>query len=145
MEPLLGGELYDRLGAQPEGRFSEPDAAQILWQVVSAVAYLHEEGIIHRDLKLENYVFSYRTSNELKLIDLGLSHRLSHGEKTLRSVVGTPYYITPEILQVAQDGSALLSIHSRRRHSLLSIYSIYIIRSMRRGLLTEIAILLNDY
>jgi calcium-dependent protein kinase len=113
MEHLSGGELYNALQEQQDQRFSEESAKDIMRQLVSAVAFLHSQGIVHRDLKLENFLFTKRPSDGgtvVKLIDLGLSRRYGTGERTLtgalvirrmHSVVGTPYYIAPEILAEA--------------------------------------------
>ena len=71
MEYLGGGELYDRLLSQPDSRFTEVQAASIMRQLVSAVYYLHHEGIVHRDLKLENFLFDKPDGSIVKLIDFG--------------------------------------------------------------------------
>jgi calcium-dependent protein kinase len=114
MEYLSGGELYSALQDQEHQRFSEERAADIMRQLVSAVAFLHSQGIVHRDLKLENFLFTKNPKDGgtvVKLIDLGLSRRYGTGERTskgafvirrMHSVVGTPYYIAPEILQEAE-------------------------------------------
>jgi serine/threonine protein kinase len=53
-----------------DGSFmSEEDAAQIITQVLSAVAYLHKNEIIHMDLKPENILFLSSVENNIKLID----------------------------------------------------------------------------
>jgi calcium-dependent protein kinase len=104
MEPLFGGELYDRLSQMPSTRFAEAEAAQLLLQMTSAISYLHAEGIVHRDLKLENFLFREKDSNDLCLIDFGLSHRLSSGQ-AMRSCVGTPYYIAPEVLSASPSSA----------------------------------------
>lgn len=54
-EDLQGGDLFDRI--EQQGPFSEEDAGPIIFQVTSAVAFLHERGIIHRDIKPDNLVF----------------------------------------------------------------------------------------
>lgn len=77
LEALSGGELYDRLNMQPEGRFREADAVILMVQMANAVAYMHSEGIVHRDLKLENFLFRDKTGMDLKIIDLGLRDRKS--------------------------------------------------------------------
>ena len=56
MQALSGGELYDALQQQPNGRFGEEHASYLVRQMVSSVAYLHSVGIVHRDLKLENWI-----------------------------------------------------------------------------------------
>ena len=81
LEALSGGELYDRLNMQPEGRFREADAVNLMVQMANAVAYMHSEGIVHRDLKLENFLFRDKTGMDLKIIDLGLSHRCEQANR----------------------------------------------------------------
>jgi calcium-dependent protein kinase len=65
--------------------------------MLSAVNYLHENGIVHRDLKLENFLFEDHNSNSpLILIDFGLSKHISAGER-LTQKVGSCYYTAPEV------------------------------------------------
>ena len=73
-ELCLGGELFDRLDEQPDYHYTEAECARLIKQMLCAVRYLHSKGIIHRDLKLENFLFSSKaTDSELKMIDFGLS------------------------------------------------------------------------
>ena len=51
MEHLQGGELFEHVGEA--GRLSEPTAARVVRQVASALAYCHEHGVVHRDIKPE--------------------------------------------------------------------------------------------
>ena len=65
-----------------------------------AVNHLHSKGIAHRDLKPENIM--YGTDDRVKIIDFGLSKLTmtqDGGKAKLGSVVGTPYYLAPEVLQ----------------------------------------------
>jgi serine/threonine protein kinase len=64
----------------------------LMAQLFSALAYLHDRGVCHRDLKLENLIAD---DDDLKLIDFGYSSRCS---KSLTSVCGTPAYMAPELL-----------------------------------------------
>lgn len=57
-ELCVGGELFDRLDEQPDYHYTEAECARLVKQMLSAVRYLHSKGIIHRDLKLENFLFS---------------------------------------------------------------------------------------
>lgn len=57
-ELCLGGELFDRLDEQPDYHYTEGECARLVKQMLCAVRYLHSKGIIHRDLKLENFLFS---------------------------------------------------------------------------------------
>lgn len=106
MEHCKGGELFDRIVAAQ--RFTEKHAADIMSQMLSAVKHLHEKGIVHRDLKPENFLMDDTTENaEVKLIDFGLSKRFSsQGEmERMHTVVGTPYYVAPEVLAGNYDVS----------------------------------------
>ena len=47
---VTGGELFDRI--VEKGSYTEKDASQLIKQVLEAVDYMHEEGIVHRDLKV---------------------------------------------------------------------------------------------
>lgn len=55
IELCEGGELFDRLIS--EKNFKEPRVCNIVYQMLSAVYYLHSKNIVHRDLKLENWLF----------------------------------------------------------------------------------------
>ena len=117
MEECCGGTLFDRLlkKMEDEGEaFSEKEAAVIFKQIISAIFYCHNQGIAHRDLKMENVLFLYKTDDSpVKIIDFGLSESAPHlqtdlmeiisGEKNINmsmtGSVGTPHYISPEVLQ----------------------------------------------
>jgi calcium-dependent protein kinase len=67
-----GGELYDHI--IDKGKFSEPLAAKIMKQILSAIKHLHDRNICHRDLKPENILFESKSKEaQVKLIDFGLS------------------------------------------------------------------------
>lgn len=59
---------------------------------------MHEQGIVHRDLKLENVMWNH---SEIRIIDFGLSAELT--ENKLNCLVGTPHYIAPEIIDQSYD------------------------------------------
>ena len=114
MEECLGGSLFERLltNMEDEGEaFSEKESAKIFKQIMSAIYYCHSQGIVHRDLKMENVLFSYKTKDSpIKIIDFGLSEcknlpdnllEIISGEKNIvmTGSVGTPQYISPEVLQ----------------------------------------------
>eukprot|EP00939_MAST-03C_sp_MAST-3C-sp1_P002422 g2422.t1 len=71
MELCTGGELYDALASR--GCYTEYDTAKLVEMMLSAIRYCHSKDIVHRDLKLENFVFESPKSTRLKLIDFGLS------------------------------------------------------------------------
>ncbi|CAM9191729.1 unnamed protein product [Discosporangium mesarthrocarpum] len=83
------------------GHYSEKMCSELARKMLSAVRHCHANGICHRDLKLENWVFeSLAPDAELKLIDFGLSKHFGKDE-VMHVPVGTPYTIAPECLSGA--------------------------------------------
>jgi len=102
-ELCSGGDLFDRLDAQPEEHYSEAQCARLVKQMLSAVRYIHSKSIVHRDLKLENFLFdSPGPDAELKMIDFGLSKHFKSGEYH-HEPVGTRYTVAPEVLKRTYD------------------------------------------
>merc|ERR1740127_311771 len=100
MECMEGGELFDRVAelADRKAHFSERDAAQTVEQMLRAISYLHDHGIVHRDVKLENFMYDTKDRNHLKLIDFGFSIFFDPKVK-LRATCGTLSYMAPEVLE----------------------------------------------
>ena len=96
MQYCKGGTLYSKIREQ--GYFSEKDAAKVLKQAIKAIRYLHRNGVCHRDIKPENFLFSSSNQNRLKLIDFSLFHKNGNWTRSMSEVVGTAYYITPEVI-----------------------------------------------
>ena len=78
-------------------RLTEPETAYIMSQLLEAMHYLHDQLVIHRDLKLGN-LFLDRNLN-VKLGDLGLASRLENIGEKRKTICGTPNYIAPEVIQ----------------------------------------------
>jgi len=95
MECMGGGELFDRVTEQK--KFSERDAADATWQMLLAINYIHNHGIVHRDLKLENFLYDEKDSKHLKLIDFGFSKIWDTNVK-MKLSCGTLAYVAPEVL-----------------------------------------------
>jgi len=109
MELVEGGMLVDRLISMQ--KFRESDAQYVMKQLLEAVNYLHNRGVVHRDLKLDNILCTYEKGLEVKIADFGLAGRRTHDPerrcsvsgagnadfRLLKSYVGTPFYMAPEI------------------------------------------------
>mmetsp|Transcript_52818 Transcript_52818/g.85470 ORF Transcript_52818/g.85470 Transcript_52818/m.85470 type:complete len:665 (-) Transcript_52818:184-2178(-) len=106
LDLVTGGELFDRIIAR--GHYSEKDAAEVSKEVLLAVAYLHAQGIVHRDLKPENLLYMSNDENtreykHIKVADFGLA-RLGGPGAAMRTMCGTPGYVSPEVLDPRLSG-----------------------------------------
>jgi calcium-dependent protein kinase len=95
MECMDGGELFHRVCRQKV--FSEDAAARAVWQMLLSINYMHTHNIVHRDLKLENFLYESKDSDHLKLIDFGFSKMWDPTVKMVKQC-GTLQYIAPEVL-----------------------------------------------
>ena len=94
MDFLNGGELFTYL--RKEQRFSDDRTKIYAAEMVEALAYLHKQGVIYRDLKPENVLFDF--AGHIRITDFGLS-KTGLGYKTeTHSFCGTPEYLAPEII-----------------------------------------------
>lgn len=100
MECMEGGELFDRVTELKQ--FSERDAADAVWQMLLALNYIHTHNIVHRDLKLENFLYDLKNSSHLKLIDFGFSKVWDLNTK-MHVSCGTLSYVAPEVLAKNYD------------------------------------------
>lgn len=93
MEVSLGGELWTIL--RDRGWFDDTTTRFYIACVVSAFEYLHNRGIIYRDLKPENLLLDKQ--GYIKMVDFGFSKHIDSGRKTW-TFCGTPEYVAPEII-----------------------------------------------
>ena len=101
MELCKGKEVFDRI--VEDGRIKEKKVCMVIMKVLHAISYCHSRGVTHRDLKPENILFETLDSeSEIKLIDFGLSRKVFNDEK-MHTILGTPYYVAPEVLQGEYD------------------------------------------
>ncbi|GMF18494.1 unnamed protein product [Phytophthora lilii] len=126
LELACGGELFDRI--RGDAGVEDDVARTYFTQLLAGVRYCHQLGIVHRDLKPENLLLS--DSDVLKIADFGLSAHfiaaVSSGAsaddhdnndedgitnlmapsrfRRLNSIVGSPHYVAPEVLQNARYG-----------------------------------------
>ena len=81
-------------------------ARELTVEMLGALNYLHKNGVVHRDLKLENYIFTGpgKGEGQLKLIDFGLSRACIEGE-TMTTNVGSVIFKAPEVMAGAGYGT----------------------------------------
>jgi len=112
IEICEGGELFDRI--IEKGHFTENEARNIFIQIMHAINYCHTNGICHRDLKPENFLLLTKAEDSpIKVIDFGLSTVFDDNSKkgvinqkvAMTTKAGTPYYISPEVLEGKYDES----------------------------------------
>uniref|UniRef100_A0A061SC97 Pkinase-domain-containing protein n=1 Tax=Tetraselmis sp. GSL018 TaxID=582737 RepID=A0A061SC97_9CHLO len=98
-EMLEGGDLQQAL--EFRGSFPEEDAQSIMFGLLSGVAHLHQHGIAHRDIKLENILLVNEYDlTMVKVVDLGMAKPL--GNASLNSICGTPLFMAPEVLRPSE-------------------------------------------
>ncbi|PRP77456.1 Protein kinase domain containing protein [Planoprotostelium fungivorum] len=94
VEFVQGKDMLDTILDHPGGRLPEKLASSYFKQIVQAVQYLHENGITHRDLKLENICVE---QDVCKLIDFGFANYYQPGF-SMRTPCGSSIYAAPEVL-----------------------------------------------
>ncbi len=93
LEYCSGGDLYSRVP------YIESQAATIITQLCSAIGHMHNNGIIHRDIKMENIMFESQDSMaNIKLLDFGLSKKYLPG-MYMSDWCGTVYTMSPQVIE----------------------------------------------
>ncbi|KAM5165179.1 hormonally up-regulated neu tumor-associated kinase homolog [Mantella aurantiaca] len=97
MELCEGGDLMDRICEKK--KLEEKEVRKYARQIMSAVEHLHRHGIVHRDLKIENFLLD--ENGNIKIVDLGLSNTIKCeglSQNLLNTQCGSPAYAAPELL-----------------------------------------------
>jgi serine/threonine-protein kinase len=109
MEALPRVSLYDVV--RKRGPFGAKDLVELALQLASALAYMHGEGYMHRDVKPDNVLFADR--DRVKLIDFGLACAADDTRLTREgSFIGTPGYVAPENVREYRDPEPASDIYS---------------------------------
>ncbi|KAF8054581.1 hypothetical protein N665_1324s0011 [Sinapis alba] len=99
LEYVENGSLANNVKPNKFGPFPESLVAVYIAQVLEGLVYLHEQGVIHRDIKGANIL----TTKEglVKLADFGVATKLNEDEFDTQSVAGSPYWMAPEVIELS--------------------------------------------
>ncbi|XP_042332146.1 serine/threonine-protein kinase 17A isoform X2 [Sceloporus undulatus] len=98
LEYAAGGEIFDQCIAEREDAFKEKDVRRLMRQILEGVSFLHQNNVVHLDLKPQNILLSSESPlGDIRIVDFGLSRVMRNSEE-LREIMGTPEYVAPEIL-----------------------------------------------
>lgn len=95
MELLQGGSLTEVLGRHVE--WNESMIAYVCRESLMALAFLHRQHRLHRDIKSDNILVDLE--GNVKIADFGFAINLTEEQNKRRSVVGTPYWMAPELIR----------------------------------------------
>ncbi|KAJ3024477.1 UNVERIFIED_CONTAM: Protein kinase [Siphonaria sp. JEL0065] len=94
LEYMEGGRLTDII---ENNKMSEPQIAAVCQEIVKGLIHLHKRGIIHRDIKSDNVLVG--RDGSIKLTDFGYSAKITVTRKQRATLVGTPYWMAPEVVK----------------------------------------------
>merc|ERR1719229_870977 len=128
LELCQSGDLFDKIIQSENKMLSERESAEIIYQLCDALQYMHENGVVHRDLKSENILID--KDEHIKLSDFGLAHftpslaqstakladfssfisdvsiyeieEKSYENILMETSCGTPEYVAPEVIEQDQ-------------------------------------------
>ncbi|KAH0627154.1 hypothetical protein JD844_002595 [Phrynosoma platyrhinos] len=98
LEYAAGGEIFNQCIAEREDAFKEKDVRRLMRQILEGVSFLHQNNVVHLDLKPQNILLTSESPlGDIRIVDFGLSRVMKNSEE-LREIMGTPEYVAPEIL-----------------------------------------------
>uniref|UniRef100_H3AGG2 Protein kinase domain-containing protein n=2 Tax=Latimeria chalumnae TaxID=7897 RepID=H3AGG2_LATCH len=96
MEYIAGGELFERIVGD-NFEHTEPTSMRYMQQILEGVQYMHQQSILHLDLKPENIMCVNKTGTRIKIIDFGLAQKLDPNTP-VKIMHGTPEFVAPEVI-----------------------------------------------
>lgn len=104
MERCNGGDLFDLIASHADkGGLTETCSARVQVHLLSALAFLHDIPVVHRDVKCENVLLSQKgippEQNTYKLCDFGFAARPEPPEYRLSTRMGSPDTVAPEVVR----------------------------------------------
>nr|CAD7394391.1 unnamed protein product [Timema cristinae] len=102
LELIEGGELFERV-IDDDFILTEKSCTVFMRQICEGIEFIHQQNIIHLDMKPENILCLTRTGNRIKIIDFGLARKLDPNKK-LQVLFGTPEFVAPEVVNFDQIG-----------------------------------------
>ena len=99
MEYINGGNLFSFV--KKRRKLSEKTAKFLFRQIILGIKYIHEQNIVHRDIKLENLLIDL--NNNVKICDFGIGRKLENKKQLLHDQCGTLMYMAPEILLSSKE------------------------------------------
>ena len=99
MEYMEGGALTDIID---NNRLTEPQISLICRETCQGLSHLHSQAIIHRDIKSDNVLLDAK--GHVKITDFGFCAKLTEAKSKRATMVGTPYWMAPEVVKQKQYG-----------------------------------------
>ncbi|KAH7294267.1 hypothetical protein KP509_28G063100 [Ceratopteris richardii] len=105
LEYMPGGSLKDVI-RKKGGKLDEKSAASCTRGILEGLCYLHNEGIVHSDIKTSNILLG--SNGEIKIADFGTARKFSSstGTASKHKLAGTPLWMAPEVLQGLEQGTS---------------------------------------
>ncbi|XP_048416920.2 myosin light chain kinase, smooth muscle-like isoform X2 [Stegostoma tigrinum] len=96
MEYISGGELFERI-VDEDFELTEPTCVLYVRQILAGLQFMHQQSIVHLDLKPENIVCVDKNGTLIKIIDFGLARKLDCNG-SMKVMFGTPEFVAPEVI-----------------------------------------------
>lgn len=97
LEYMGGGSLTAILEQFPFIELTEPQMAYVCTEILKALSYIHSKHRLHRDIKSDNVLLG--SDGQVKLADFGFATQLTTQTTTRNTVIGTPYWMAPELIE----------------------------------------------